>query len=452
MKNLKLIYRTTALVFGLLLMQSCNDTVCEYPDMINNPLCPNNPALGYMIVTMGGTTQASPTAMILNTNPTLTAPFGANWLDPSLGVNQLTKVPTAQLNLATTGQIFGIALDNAGGIYLSATNIYATDGYSAYLPAVGSGGTAGIYYTDFSTPGITSALVKTTTVASANTVGSALIPNTGGGFNSIGNIAYDKVSDQLFATNLEDGRIYRINPNTGIVLSIFDPFILDTGIAGLAPFGEQLWGIGVQTFGGITSVFFARSSGGGVKEIWSIPLTSTGEFAATQVGATKLFDDTAASSVLEIKNVGGTQDKVTDIAFSSTGRMLLAERGNPHQSKVFEYVKSGTSWGIGNNFYLGATAGQPGANAAGGVDYGNRQTGQSTFKCNDLVWGSSNYMTMPNSTIFYGVEGMSASGNSATVTNNPATDLYIDYNGSYSTADKGGIGDVEIFKNRCGCK
>lgn len=444
-KHINISLKTIAVVMVLTVVSCTDKDPCEYVTK-----CTENSAAGYMVVTMGGLTQSSPTAMILNTNPTLTAPVGGDWLDPSLGANQVAKVATAQLNVATTGQVFGIALDYSGGIYLSASNIYAMDGYG-FAPAIGTGGSAGIYYTNFSAPGTTSTLVKTTNVASANTVGTALIPNTGGGYNSIGNIAYDKVNNQLFATNLEDGRIYRINPSNGIVLSIFDPFVLDAGVAGIAALGEQLWGVGVHTFSGVTSVFFARSNSSNVKEIWSIPLTTAGEFAATQVGATKLFNDTASSAVQEIKSVGGVQSKITDISFSSTGRMLLAERGNPHQSQVFEFVKSGITWGSGNNFYVGNNAGTAGANSAGGVDYGRRQITKDSFKCNDLIWASSNYMIVPSKGYFYGVEGMSATGNSATVINNPTTDLYIDYNGSYGTNDKGGIGDVEIFKNPCAC-
>ncbi|MBL0145631.1 MAG: hypothetical protein IPP48_07595 [Chitinophagaceae bacterium] len=333
-----------------------------------------------------------------------------------------------------------------------------------------SGGASGIYYTNYSNPHLTTTLVKTKPFPYSNTVGFPLIPNSGIGFgNSIGNIAFDYANKQLFATNLEDGRIYRINPATGFVLSIFDPFSLDIGTAdpGMAPAGEQLWGIGVLTKAGITSVYFARTTTIG-KEIWSIPLTASGEFNATAAGGGLYTDIAVTATKKEIAPVPGISSKITDIAFSSTGRMLLAERGHPHSAKVFEYILLGSTWVVGNNFYVGAVAG--GLNSAGGVDFNNREVLNSTpnFICNDIAWASGNAMETikhpytgispnPYPRLVYGVQGMSSSGNSSTLINNKLTDLYIDYNCTgdvlnHQSNVKGKIGDIEFFDATCPCK
>lgn len=463
----------TILISLTIITVSCSEKEpCGYDIEANTVIippvsgCVENKFAGYMVFTQGsGNINNDDFGLIFNARNTVNAPFGQNWYDPILASNQLTGFHPAMWKKSLIGNVFGIAIDDTNGIYLSATNIYFGLGYGAgdgAGGAYGPGGSAGIYYTNITSSNTTTTLVKTVNSSNANTVGTATIPSVTGGTSYLGNVAYDKANNQLFTTNGEDGRIYRINPQTGIVKSIFDPFVLDNGVAGRALFGEQIWGIRTVIENGITYVYFARSVSYntttliGVKEIWSIKLDSNGEFLATEIGSTKLFDDSASSSVLQVANVRGTRPFIMDIAFSSTGqRMMLAERGNPHNSQTFEYVRSGATWIAGNNFYSGgeAIAGQAGQNAAGGVDYGNRQTSPTNFKCDDIIWTTSNFMRPlnGNSDGLYGIQGISSSGNNAAVLNNNTTDLYIDFNNNNSTADKGGIGDVEIFDSKCPC-
>lgn len=439
----------------LLLSTSCSKESCSYVTE-----CVESEPEGYMVTTQSSNTYTS-VGKIYKTTYNSNAPVGSDWNDSSLGANQIQSVQPAMWTYNDIGLVFGIALNDSKGVYLSATNIYEHLWPYVALSTYGPGGSAGIYYTDISTAistNTTIPLVKTGPTSTPNTVGTAFIPNSGiGSGNSIGNIAYDKTNNQLFATNLEDGRIYRIDANSGIVKSIFDPFLIDNGIDGLAPQGEQLWGIGVLNENGKTFVYFARtttfsstvnlSSNPGTKEIWSIELDSNGEFLATEVGSSKLFNDTASSSNLEIPNVPGTQAIVSDIAFSCNGRMLLAEKGDPHISLILEYVKSGATWIGGNNFYVGNHA--AGNNSAGGVDYGSREN-LGNFTSDDIVWATGNAMNK-NPNWMYGVQGMSASGNSPLLAPNSTTDLFIDYNSIYGGSDKGGHGDVEIFDSSCPC-
>jgi hypothetical protein len=473
------IYNFFKITLGCLffLSSSCKKSgECTY-----DTSCVEKEPSGYSVGTMASDFGSSNrVGTIFKTLHNSLAPIGNDWNDAALGANKVTTIFPKYWVSDSIGQVFGIALDHSGGIYLSATDIYQYDnllfpGLQLWSSGYGPAGASGIYYTNYNTPNITVPLVKTfvpTTPASYNTVGTAMIPNTGGGLgvgNSIGNIAYDFTNNQLFATNLEDGRIYRINPTTGVVLSIFDPFILDNATLGMTGFGEQLWGIGVLTRSGTTSVYFARTTATLVKEIWSIPLTSTGEFAATNSGG-KLFTDIASSSLIQISPVpvsfANTPSQITDIAFSSTGKMLLAERGAPHKSKVFEYIYSGSSWIPSNNFYVGgnvASLGTFGQNSAGGVDYSNREVVNGlvpNFLCNDIVWATGNFMPTkllsdpPNAypNFVYGAQGMSSAGNSSTVSNNAKSDLYIDYDGNTTTPVKGKIGDIEFFDSNCLCK
>ena len=471
-----------ACICSTMILISCNkNTTCTYETS-----CQETAPAGYMVGTMGSHIGSfNRVATIFRTANNASAPVGDDWNEPLLGTNRVASIFPKYWVSDSIGQVFGIALDHSGGIFLSATDVYRYDELfgaqagqpTGYGTAVGaSGGPSGIYYTNYATPNITTALVTTKPFPYTNTVGTAKIPNSGiGNGNSIGNIAYDYANKQLFATNLEDGRIYRINPSTGVVLSIFDPFALDGGTAspGMAPLGEQLWGIGVLTQAGVTTVYFARTISSIGKQIWSIQLDASGEFMATAAGS-GLYTESAITATFKqpIATVPGTAPTITDIAFSSAGRMLLAERGHPHIAKVFEYVLSGSTWVAGNNFYPGTdltSSGYPlGANSAGGVDYSNREVVSSipNFICNDIVWASGNAMftkTFFNPTFgypnyVYGVQGMSSAGNSTTSSINAAKDLYIDYNctglsvRSHTGSVKGRIGDVEFFDPVCPCK
>lgn len=457
----------------LLLPLSCKkNTTCTY-----ETTCVETEPAGFMVGTMGSDPGSlNRVGTIFKTAKNASAPIGDDWNEPLLGANRVQSIFPKYWVKDSIGQVFGIALDHSGGIYLSATDVYHYDelfGAAAGQPTgFGAGGAGAIYYTNYATPNVTTVLTQTLNSSSANTAGTNKIPNTGtGAGNSIGNIAFDYAHNQLFATNLEDGRIYRINPVTGIVKSIFDPFSLDNGIAGMAPAGEQIWGIGVLTQGGVTAVYFARTTATLTKEIWSVPLDAAGEFVTTAAGS-GLFV-TSLSVKNEIVTVPGVQTKITDIAFSTAGRMLLAERGHPHKSKAFEYTYTG-SWITGNNFYIGtdftiAPYFYPlGGNSAGGVDYSNRQVANATpgFVCNDIAWASGNalftktYKNPPYGypNYVYGVQGMGSSGNSTTLSANAASDLYVDYNCSgngvlnHTTAVKGKIGDVEFFDAVCPCK
>jgi len=61
--------------------------------------------------------------------------------------------------------------------------------------------------------------------------GSLGVPRTSG--VGLGNIAFDSIHNQYFITNIEDGRIYRVN-FWGDILDSFDPFTYDDGVAGIS--------------------------------------------------------------------------------------------------------------------------------------------------------------------------------------------------------------------------
>jgi hypothetical protein len=211
MKKINLIKLKIAVI--TLLIVSCNKEEC----INENVTCIETEPEGYMVTTMEDYNGNTNVATIYKTTFNSNAPVGGDWNNPALGAGQVSKIATPMWNTASVGQVFGIAIDNGNNIYLASTDIYAYDPYGG-TTVHGSAGSAGIYKTNVSTPTTTTSLTTTLVANTGYTVGTNQIPNTGiGAGNSLGNIAFDKEHNQLFATNLEDGRIYRIDATTGIV-------------------------------------------------------------------------------------------------------------------------------------------------------------------------------------------------------------------------------------------
>ena len=434
---------------------SCKFTIdvkCEPPPIAKAAAC------GWSVATCWSPSAAGPVAVLYDTRLNMTAPVGGDWGTAATPVPSTHPVGWTRSNI---GNVFGIALDNtSGNIYLAATDVYRYD--NAFLSsAVGTlgGGTAGVYLTNFNTLGTTTAIVNTITAPLTVSISGNSLPNTGGIGNGIGNIAYDRTNNhnQMFLTNLEDGRIYRVSP-TGTLLSAYDPFGLDVWSPGLATAQERIWGIGVNVEAGVTKVYFAREgSTPGNKQIWSIALTPVGEFdAIASPSPTGLY---TGGTILQTKQeittvIPGSQLKLTDIAFTQNGqRMLIAERGAPHTSSVFEYERIGLVWTYLRKYFVGHSSGD---NSAGGVDYGYKErNGIATAECDALAWATGNCMeaalVLPPTVgcEVYGMEGMSATTGNAAWNSNASTDLFIDFDGDYVNQQKQQIGDVEFFK--CGC-
>ena len=130
--------------------------------------------------------------------------------------------------------------------------------------------------------------------------------------------------------------------------------------------------------------------------------------------------------------------------------MLLAERGGPHTSAVFEYSSGWVSTGVPHFVGVGS-----GKNSGGGIDYGYKEKNNiPTALCDAFVLATGNCMAAqaisgasPNCDI-YGIEFIASTGNLMSPSNS-ITDFFIDFNHSYGSDQKYQVGDVEQFK--CGC-
>ena len=105
------------------------------------------------------------------------------------------------------------------------------------------------------TDGIVNLLVN----QGAFTPNGSTIPSDVAGF---GNICYDSDHHQLFATNLHDGMIYRIDLASNRVVDRFDPFSTtnapSTNDPNFVALGERPWGIAYNKLDG--KLYFSRWS------------------------------------------------------------------------------------------------------------------------------------------------------------------------------------------------
>ncbi|MFZ1323298.1 MAG: hypothetical protein WAT71_17215 [Ignavibacteria bacterium] len=356
----------------------------------------------------------------------------------------------------TLGNVFGIALDDEPNpnIFVSRSTVYCGTDRTNFTDLIykldGTNGSVSAYISKNNSAG--------PPVANVNT-----IPNTGPG---LGNLSYDKWHKQLFATNMEDGVIYRIKDNagTGIVKSYFDPFTVDVPSNGFAVRGERVWGIGVYGKNSAdVRVYFGRwksdraNTGNGLNEIWSIALDLSGEF----IPSTLKLEITIPAVLY------GYSNPPSDIEFSSKGEMIVAERtmnGDmgpcvadgywAHQSRVIIFPQNSFGKYSSSNYSIKKIGLIYNENSSGGADfqYGYLDSNNNTsILCDSVIVGTGDYLyNRPSYGLVYGLQYSDKyfAGTSSFMNYSQ----FIDLNGNYGTGDKTTPGDVDVYrKNSCGC-
>ncbi len=363
----------------------------------------------------------------------------------SLGYDVSNAIPesTALQNMWTTADFGGFK------IFSTAINSYTTDIYA---------GTSSLYALHQpSTPSVYS--------IDANTAVSTLLVELPGNYG-LGGIEYDSLHFQIFASNLDDGKIYRIS-GAGTILSEFDPLAADDGVVGLAPRGERVTGVTVnynenRLYYSIWSTDISDT--GNPNTIRSVGLTATGDF----IPGTDQLEITLP--VLETTNVTpyNWSMPVFDIQFNNTGTtMLLAESGfnnlstSPHKSRVLQYDGASASWVRDNTlapfnteqkFELGFI--NAGSGARGGVAfaYQNTDANQTIGDYNYLV-ATGDALTGSDCDNFirgcaYGLNYFEMSGGNPNSSVIYDVDNYV-YNDVNDVQDKGFYGDIDIVLGQC---
>ncbi|MGL4599229.1 MAG: gliding motility-associated C-terminal domain-containing protein [Bacteroidia bacterium] len=374
------------------------------------------------------------------------ATYGNNWLTP-------IRVPAGSAtNSGWTprrlGRVFGVTVDADGDIYVAATSV-ATYGFQAFnATGYGSAGSGGIYKITNGTWAVTDFV---TTLPAASGSSTTQIPNVKTG---IGNLCYDQWNDQLFATNMEDGKIYRIDMS-GTIQSTFDPFSADNATAGFAPLGERIWGI--AAYGGdtgATRIYFSRwyetyYTPNQPNEIWSVALDANGDFTGTARQELVIAD-------FDPNNPSLGSNPTAQINFSDDGKMLIAERSmsndtstDAHSSRTMIYTYNAGVWNGPSVFNHGddiSTTQTFTSNCTGGSDFGyllEDSTG-APAACDELVWSMADAIVFTGVYI-YGLTGMPVAGN--TMATADATSYYVDESNDVTTIPKSYLGSMKIFRD-----
>lgn len=388
------------------------------------------------------------------------APTGTNWsMNTLLPANNADAL---QWKASRMGAVFGVTIDAAGNIYVSSGNVYSYSLAFGSLP--GTAGNGGIYRINANDWSVTDFVTTDPNPTSSSTT---QLPNTGPG---LGNIAYDKWNDQLFVTNFEDGKIYRIGIN-GTVLGSFDPFTADNGQAGIAAAGDRPWGIGVyQDNSGETRVYFGnwttdlgtlsfQPAPFDKNSIWSVALDANGNFTGTERLEIAIPADPSPLS-------GTFVSPPSCINFSSSGKMLIAERSmmgstqvGAHYSRWMEYEKTGNAWASLHVYNVGNVDWARGlcAGGAGGADYGyaDSDASESVNGCEEMIWGTGDairysiYNPDGGTDKVYGLAGVPETGNS----NDPNSPVFvstssymIDANNTTTDIPKTNMGSAAVFR------
>jgi gliding motility-associated-like protein len=367
------------------------------------------------------------------------APVSNNW-----AANFIT--PSAsflnQWKYTRLGNIFSLAIDDSANFYTCATRMYGTGSIGAQF--FGTAGAGGIYKFNAVDGKVYDFITTDNSAYYQNTP--FKIPNKG---CSLGDICFDYLHRQLFVSNFEDGKIYRISMN-GEIKSLYDPFSPDDSTAGFAPVRERIYGLGFCHFTDDSSaLYFARWGSNAVNpnQIWSVLLNpQTGDF------------QDSARLEFNIPSTFNFFYPVSDMAFSGDSLLVLAERGSPHNCRQLTLKKTGT-WMLEDHNALGVYGTHD--NSAGGIDLGYESFSgdvNNSVKCDAMIWCTGNALKFAGNNPdgsgdrIYGMEGYGIAGTSSII-NAPdyyfTHSVFLDFDNNINNIPKGFIGDVEIYRPNC---
>jgi hypothetical protein len=296
-------------------------------------------------------------------------PIGQHWLDEP----QRMFVTAAEV-----GQVFGVAIaqrpdDEAPTIFVSATAAYGLHRLdNDWMPGMwGTGGGPGTIYRLSASNGYRPEKFADVALEGRQ--------NTG---PSLGNIAYDKVHDRLFVSDLETGMIHSLDAATGENRGTFDhgndgrasfldawtqqqqsldpvafdpqssarikecgeKFTRDPTCWNLADFRRRVWGLRVRTDeAGAVRLYYsvwgsdsfgnpdwAQAGDDRRNSVWSVAITQEGLFGTASVRR-EFFMPGFFPSTPSFGDRAGNSNPVADITFpecSAQNVMLVAERGS----------------------------------------------------------------------------------------------------------------------------
>ncbi|MBI5169582.1 MAG: VCBS repeat-containing protein [Candidatus Eisenbacteria bacterium] len=315
------------------------------------------------------------------------------------------------------GSVFGTAIDDEGNVYVCQTSCYWND-LVATLPNATPGS---VYKIDKFTG-------QPTTFASLPNFADPNVPI--GSYPCLGNITFDCDHRQFFVSDLEDGKIYRLDMSGAQLGVAYDPGAPDNAQPGWAPIGERVWAVEYADGRLYYSLWRCDQGtpGVGPNQIWSVGLNGSAiDAASAQLEITLPPYSTTWSA------------PVSDIEFTPDGHLMAAQRGmysptgpSAHAARLLQFECVGGDWQASPTTFVVGTYGSQ-ANSAGGVAV-DHSTPAGTL---GRVWASGDAIRFGPDYI-YGIEGIPQTGGS------PTNSYLIDNDGAVGSQDKLNQGDVEI--------
>lgn len=276
-------------------------------------------------------------------------------------------------HIDSIGNVFGIAMNTASGDMLLTTSSNYGAGFLGNTAIIRygdiGGGTSsgdndsaagGVVYIIDGTTGQASVFAslpqQSTNFTNFDCESSDVSTRTNSGVG-LGNIVYDEINNQYFVSNIEDGRIYRLD-NTGTILDSYDPFNNDDGVAGISNLEELVYGLAIEPntnrlfFGGVdnTTSITTNTAAAGSVGIHSITLTASGGFPGTinnttiPSGAT--YDNYESTEFFHtnLSVTGGTSPGpedfvylISDLEFNANGELIAGIRVSCNNSFFSSY-------------------------------------------------------------------------------------------------------------------
>ncbi len=310
------------------------------------------------------------------------------------------------------GKVFGLTLDSDGNIYVAATTVYGGTPWPNKIRKVDA---------------VTGAISDFAT-----------LPNNGPGF---GNLNYDCISESIYVSNHEDGRIYQLDM-MGQTLSTFRH--ADKTVT-KGPANDPGEPNGAFTALGDTRVWAVQSHAGRLYySVWKEDTGRQNPAASNEIWSVAYVDEggvpdpaTAKKEFEPPNNQGSTfSNPVSDLSFAATGWMLISARtmlgdaqSTAHQSYTYEYQfnANNQTWEPKGMTYV---VGELPGSAAGGVDH--------DFKPDGYVWMTGDALDFYTPLVVYGLQGTPHGGGTFQIS------TLIDMDDELDDQDKTEQGDVEL--------
>jgi hypothetical protein len=397
----------------------------ERPPLVATLTTPFNP--GLLAATTNFQTSANlPAVYLVDLGNQGSAPLGTNWTTQRYSAPDWT--------MQKLGGVFGVTLDNGGNVYVAHTSVYGQMGSDP----LGSLGGAGSIYVLNGTSGSAAELVRL-----PNQIDPAIAAtDPQQAYPGLGNLTFGCDSGRLYAANLEDGRIYSIDPaNAG--QPVRDTFDITTNAItgplptnnlgepgdapGWVPLRERPYAVKVHGGRLFYSVWNSTAGyGGPPNEIWSVGLTAGGDFVP---------NSKALELVLPVLPGYTNSNPVVDITFDDQCCMLVAERGLTelytfaHNSRVMKFCQGADgTWGGQFDYTIGDPCIGP-YNSAGGVGF---EPGANN------VWSMGDALKLCSNPITYGLQGQPAAGAPT------ASSILVDIDGITTQTQKNELGSLEV--------